>query len=142
MRARRTGRIVNITSIGGRLAMPHLLPYAVSKFALVGLSEGLHAELAKDNVIVTTVVPGLMRTGRARFSGTELPVVSIDVDRAARKIVNALRRGDAEVVISLPAKVASLAHGIAPSLVQDVLAFVNRLLPGPATIDRRVSRAH
>jgi short-subunit dehydrogenase len=52
------GRIVNITSIGGKIAVPHLLPYSASKFAAVGLSEGLHAELKKENIQVTTIVPG------------------------------------------------------------------------------------
>jgi short-subunit dehydrogenase len=72
MKARGQGRIVNITSIGGKVAVPHLLPYAASKFALVGLSEGLRAELLKDGVYVTTVCPGLMRTGshlQAFFKG-------------------------------------------------------------------------
>src|SRR5262249_775799 len=65
MRARRAGRIVNIPSIGGKLAVPHLLPYTASKFAEVGLSAGLRAELAQDGICVTTIVPGLMRTGSA-----------------------------------------------------------------------------
>ena len=60
---RRAGAIVNIASIGGKFAMPHLLPYVASKFALVGLSEGLHAELRGRGIRVTTVCPGLMRTG-------------------------------------------------------------------------------
>jgi NAD(P)-dependent dehydrogenase (short-subunit alcohol dehydrogenase family) len=47
MRARGAGRIATITSIGGRLAVPHLLPYTAAKFAAVGLSEGLAAELAR-----------------------------------------------------------------------------------------------
>ena len=63
MFAKKYGRIVNIASIGGKVAFPHLLPYSTSKFALVGFSQGLRAELAKDNVFVTTVCPGLMRTG-------------------------------------------------------------------------------
>ena len=66
MRQRRQGRIVNIASVGGKVSVPHLLPYCASKFALVGLSEGLRAELAKDGVVVTTVCPGLMRTGSPR----------------------------------------------------------------------------
>ncbi len=66
MRQRREGRIVNISSIGGKVSMPHLVPYNASKFALVGLSEGLRAELAKDGIVVTTVSPGLMRTGSPR----------------------------------------------------------------------------
>ena len=46
MRGRGGRRIVNISSIGGKIAVPHLLPYTASKFALTGLSEGLRAELA------------------------------------------------------------------------------------------------
>lgn len=60
------GRIVNIASIGGKVAFPHLLPYTASKFALAGYSQGLRAELAKDNILVTTVCPGLMCTGSPR----------------------------------------------------------------------------
>src|SRR5690606_4950492 len=63
MRRRGAGRIVNITSIGGKVAIPHLLPYDCAKFAVVGFSEGLRAEVARHGISVTTVVPGLMRTG-------------------------------------------------------------------------------
>lgn len=72
MRGRRGGRIVNITSIGGKVSVPHLLPYSCAKFAAVGLSEGLRAELARENISVTTIAPGLMRTGsfgQALFKG-------------------------------------------------------------------------
>jgi NAD(P)-dependent dehydrogenase (short-subunit alcohol dehydrogenase family) len=99
MRSRHSGRIVNIASIGGKLTVPHLLPYSVSKFALVGLSEGLRVELARDGIQVTTICPGLMRTGSPRhafFKGRHraeyawfsisdsLPLVSMDAPSAAR----------------------------------------------------------
>ena len=58
MRQRREGRIVNISSVGGKVPTPHLLPYVASKFALVGWSEGLHAELRQDGIVVTTVCLG------------------------------------------------------------------------------------
>ena len=109
MRARGTGRIVNITSIGGKIAVPHLLPYSCAKFAAVGLSEGLRAELADTGISVTTVVPGLMRTGshlNAEFGGEQeaeyrwfalgasAPYpMAIGADRAARLIVRAIKRG-------------------------------------------------
>jgi NAD(P)-dependent dehydrogenase (short-subunit alcohol dehydrogenase family) len=66
MRRRREGRTVNISSIGGKISVPHLVPYSAGKFALAGLSEGVRAEVAKDSVSVTTVYPGLMRTGSPR----------------------------------------------------------------------------
>lgn len=149
MRQRRCGRILNVTSIGGKVAVPHLLTYAASKFALVGFSEGLRAELAKDGVRVTTAVPGLMRTGSPRnatfkgqnrleyawFSiGDSLPGASMSARRAARRLVDAVRWGEAEVVLSLPAKLAVLFHGNFPGLTSDLLGVINRALPGPGGI--------
>jgi NAD(P)-dependent dehydrogenase (short-subunit alcohol dehydrogenase family) len=149
MRRRGQGRIVNITSIGGKISVPHLVPYSASKFALVGLSQGLHAELAKDNILVTTVCPGLMRTGspdNATFKGQHrseytwfslsdaLPILSMSAERAARQIINACEYGDAETVLSLPAKLAVAFHGLFPGLTTDTLALFNRFLPGPGGI--------
>lgn len=144
MRGRRSGRIVNITSIGGKVSVPHLLPYTSAKFAAVGLSEGLRAELARDGITVTTIVPGLMRTGshiNAYFKGQQdreytwfalgasLPVVSMDAERAARQIVEAVRHGEAERVLSLPATALALFHGVFPGTTANVLGMVNRVLP-------------
>lgn len=146
MRRQGEGRVVNISSIGGRIALPHLLPYSASKFALVGLSDGLRVELARDNIVVTTVCPGLMRTGsavNAMFKGQRaqeyawfaisdsLPISSIDARRAARQIIDACRHGDAELVISVQAKLAVLARTLAPELFADVMAMINQVLPGP-----------
>jgi NAD(P)-dependent dehydrogenase (short-subunit alcohol dehydrogenase family) len=144
MRRRHAGRIVNIASIGGKLAVPHLLPYSTSKFALVGLSEGLRVELARHGIQVTTICPGLMRTGSPRhalFKGrhrTEyawfsisdsLPLVSMDASRAARQIVDALRRGEARRVLGLPAKLGATAHALFPGIATELLSLVNRALP-------------
>jgi NAD(P)-dependent dehydrogenase (short-subunit alcohol dehydrogenase family) len=152
MRARRDGRIVNISSIGGRVGIPHLVPYSASKFALVGLSDGLRAELAKDNVVVTTVCPGLMRTGSPRnatFKGRHraeyawfsisdaLPVFSIQAERAARQIVTACKRGQAELVITTQAVLAIKFRALFPEATADILALANRLLPGPGGIGRK-----
>lgn len=151
MRRRRRGRIVNISSIGGKISVPHLLPYSVGKFALTGFSEGLRSELRKDNILVTTVCPGLMRTGsprNAQFKGQNqaeyawfsisdsLPLVSMNAERAARQIVRATQYGCAELVLSLPAKVAVKLHALAPGLTGEMLGLANRLLPGPGGIGR------
>jgi NAD(P)-dependent dehydrogenase (short-subunit alcohol dehydrogenase family) len=147
MQERRAGRIVNITSIGGKLGIPHLLPYSASKFAAVGFSQGLRAEVAADGVKVVTVVPGLMRTGSPRnaiFRGKHrseyawfsisdsLPGLSISAERAARRILAACRRGDAEALFPIPARIASVVNAIAPGLTSDVLALVDRFLPEPS----------
>lgn len=152
MKRRGEGRVVNISSIGGKISVPHLVPYSASKFALVGLSDGLRAELAKDGVVVTTVCPGLMRTGSPRnatFKGQHraeyawfsisdaLPVTSIQAERAARQIVAACRRGDAELIISTQAVLAVKFRALFPEATADILALVNRLLPGPGGIGRK-----
>jgi NAD(P)-dependent dehydrogenase (short-subunit alcohol dehydrogenase family) len=145
MKGRGEGRIVNISSIGGKVPAPHLLPYTAGKFALVGLSEGMRQELAKDNVFVTTVCPGLIRTGSPRnawFKGQHrkeyawftlsdsLPLTSMSAARGARRIVLAAQRGEAEVILSIQAKLATKIHGLFPGMTAEAGALVNRLLPG------------
>lgn len=144
MQHRREGRIVNISSIGGRIGVPHLAAYDASKFALAGFSEALAAEVRKDNIYVTTVYPGLMRTGsprNANFKGQHrkeytwftlsdsTPLITMGASRAARKIVNACCDGRASLTITPAAKVASLAHAVAPDTLISALAIVNRMLP-------------
>ncbi len=144
MRQRRSGRILDVTSIGGVVAVPHLLPYSVAKFAAVGFSTGLAAEVEVEGIRVTTVVPGLMRTGsflNALFKGrreeemqwfslgASLPLVSLDAERAARKMVDASARGDRWITVGVPAKVARLAAVLTPGLVAAASARVARLLP-------------
>jgi NAD(P)-dependent dehydrogenase (short-subunit alcohol dehydrogenase family) len=144
MRQRGSGRIVNISSIGGKVSVPHLVPYSASKFALVGLSKGLRAELMKDGIKVTTICPGLMRTGSPRnadFKGKHqfeyawfsisdaLPLLTVSAENAARQIVTACKRGDAELVISIPAKIAVLFDSLFPEAMSQMLALANRALP-------------
>ena len=144
MRRRGEGRIVNISSLGGKVAIPHLTAYSASKFALVGLSEGFRAELNQHGIYVTTVCPGLLRTGspgHAEIKGkhkTEyawfsiadaMPGFTMSAEQAARRIWNASRRGDGELILTLPAKLLAAFHGLLPGTTVDVLAWVNRALP-------------
>lgn len=145
MRRRGHGRIGTITSIGGMVSPPHLLPYATAKFAAVGFSDGLAAALSGTGVTATTVVPGLMRTGghvHARFGGdapaeyawfatvASLPVVSVDAERAARRIVDAVLAGRPMVVLTPLAWVGIRVRGLAPATTTRVMGLAARLLPG------------
>ncbi len=145
MRLRGDGRIINITSIGGKLGIPHLLPYSTSKFAAMGFSQGLRAEVKADGVTVTTAIPGLMVTGSPRnaiFRGKHraeyawfsiadsMPGLSVSADEASSRILAASRRGDAEVLFPFVARLAGIASAIAPNLTATALALTNRLLPG------------
>ncbi len=142
--ARSTGQIVNIASIGGKIAVPHMLPYSVSKFALVGLSQGLTAELAPAGVDVLTVVPSLMRTGsprNIRVKGSHkleyawfkiadsLPLVSQSAASAANEIADGMESGKKEIVLTMTAKIAVALQALCPSMLSSTLTLVNKLLP-------------
>src|SRR5213593_4897447 len=150
------GRIVNISSIGGKVAVPHFAPYSASKFALTGFSDAIRAELARDNIQVTTVAPGLMRTGshvNAKFKGRHddefawfaasagAPLISMNADRAARKILAACRRGQPSLTLTFAARKIILGNALFPNLTGYVMKFVNRLLPGTGGEQGNKSRA-
>jgi NAD(P)-dependent dehydrogenase (short-subunit alcohol dehydrogenase family) len=141
---RRSGRIVNITSIGGRVSVPHLLPYSCAKFALVGFSSGLAAEAKSSGIHVLTVVPGLMRTGsylHAKFGGKSkseftwfgllgnLPGLSTAADSAAKTILTALQKNQYNCTISLPAKLLVAAEALLPNTTRSMMTYVSRVLP-------------
>jgi len=157
MKQQRWGRILNVASIGGKQAVPHLLPYDMSKFALVGLSNGLRTDLAKDGIIVTTASPTLMRTGSPRnaffkghhrgeyawFSlGGSLPIVSMNAERAANQILTACQAGDADVFITNLLNPPIWAARLLPTLTTEILSVVNRFLPPPGGIGKRRAWGH
>lgn len=144
MLERGSGSIANITSLGGKIAVPHLLPYTASKFAAVGFSQGLGIELATKGICVTTVVPGLMRTGshrNAQFTGdasreyrwfslaASTPGVSIAANRAARQIADAIAARSAEVAITPQAFMASRLGNVAPGMYRLMMRGVHVFLP-------------
>jgi NAD(P)-dependent dehydrogenase (short-subunit alcohol dehydrogenase family) len=148
MRRRGGGRIVNISSIGGKVPFPHLAPYVASKHALVGLSLSMRAELSKDRIIVTTICPMTMRTGsqyNVLYKGRRgsemnwfavldaLPFTSVDAGLAAHQVVEACRNGDAEVFIIPPARIAAVLASVFPGLTARLLSFANQLLPRPTS---------
>src|SRR6266700_7732893 len=150
------GRIVNISSIGGKMAVPHLAPYSASKFALTGFSDALRAELARDNIYVTTVAPGMMRTGshvNAKFKGRHdiefawfaasagAPLLSMDADRAARKILAACRRGQPSLTLTFAARLQIVANALFPNLIGYAMQLVNRFLPESSGAEGNQSHA-
>lgn len=151
MRRRQDGRIVNISSIGGEIGVPHMAPYCASKFALNGWSQAVRAELAQHGVYMTTVCPGLMRTGsprnaffkghhRAEFTwfsiSAGMPLLSMSAESAARKIITACRYGRPKVTLSLPAKLAVAMNAIAPELTSELSAVANRVMPPAGGVGR------
>jgi NAD(P)-dependent dehydrogenase (short-subunit alcohol dehydrogenase family) len=152
MRRHGWGRIVNVASLGGKRAVPHMLPYTASKFALVGLSSGLRTELAKDGILVTTIVPSLVRTGSPRnalFKGQHrkehawfsiadsLPGVAMSAERAAAEILRACRDGEREVLLRNPVNLAVALQAFFPGPTQSLLGAIARFLPSMGGIGKR-----
>jgi len=150
------GRIVNISSIGGKIAVPHMASYSASKFALTGLSDAVRAELARHNIHVTTVAPGMMRTGshvNAKFKGKHDkefawfaasaggPLLSMNANRAARKILAACRRGQPSLTLTFAARAAILWNALFPNLTGYGMKLANWLLPGAGGEEGNESRA-
>jgi short-subunit dehydrogenase len=146
MQERKSGRIVNISSVGGKLPSPHMVAYCASKFALVGLSGGMRTELAKDGISVTTVCPGMIHTGVidhaivkgqhqkefAWFSiGDSLPFFSASAEKVARVTIAGFRRGAGEVIVPLSTWVSVKFYELFPDLNTNLFAFGNRFLPKP-----------
>ena len=157
MRKAGWGRIVNIASIGGKQAIPHMLPYVVSKFANVGLSRGLRAELKQENIFVTAASPTLIRTGGHRHAvvkgqhrleyawftvSDSLPLVSMSAENAASQIIRACRLGKGDVLITNYSNIASYLQAMFPELTQEILALVNRALPKMGGIGNASARGY
>jgi NAD(P)-dependent dehydrogenase (short-subunit alcohol dehydrogenase family) len=148
------GRILNIASIGGKIPIPQLAPYCASKFALVGLSSALRTELLRDNILLTTACPWLMRTGshyNAQFKGqnkktfTEfaiadsLPLLTVSAERAARQILRACQRGRAELIVGFQARLLYRLSTLLPETFSAALSLVGQLMPGPIGPEGNVS---
>ncbi|MDQ8184103.1 SDR family oxidoreductase [Pelagicoccus sp. SDUM812002] len=146
MRRQGEGRILNISSIGGKVGVPHMSAYSASKHALVGFSRALAAELRQENIRVTVACPGLMRTGShgaAGFRGRQseefewfaalsgAPGISAKASSAARKILSACRSGKPETIVPWRWWVAAMGDQLMPGLATGANGLFNEFLPAP-----------
>ena len=126
--------VANIASAAGLLAPGGLAAYAATKFAVVGLSESLRAELSPQGIGVGAVCPAFVRTDIVRNSRAAGPPPSADdqrrtdqlhglvqrlgtsPERVADAIVEAIERNRARVVVGALPRVVLAAHAVAPRL--------------------------
>ncbi|WP_428378037.1 oxidoreductase [Lichenicoccus sp.] len=150
MRARRSGHIVNVTSMGGFITMPGITAYCGSKFALEGISEALAKEVRALGVWVTALAPGQFRTDwagrsmdRAPRSISEYDAV-MDPIRAARQAKSGRQPGDparaAEALLKLVASddppVRLYLGADAMQLVGDKIAAMRTEMAAWETVSR------
>jgi short-subunit dehydrogenase len=133
MRNRRSGTIVNVSSIGGKMPLPWATLYSASKYAVTALTEGLRMELRGDGVKTMLVCPGYVTTGfQQHVRGGQPPDAMVRARRraiGAAECARAIRRGverDARTIVTPKAGwlLVALAR-LFPSLVEARMAEMN-----------------
>jgi short-subunit dehydrogenase len=140
------GKIVNVSSIAGKVAFPGSVSYCSSKFALTALSNGLAAELEPAHIDVITVCPGLVRTeffdknkspesrnpnviaAQKDFKGFMMRnIISISTEDCVKDIVLALNKDQSqELILTIPGKFIERLNGLAPHLVSRLSRRLNQ----------------
>ena len=135
MRRRRSGHIVNVTSMGGFITMPGISFYCGSKFALEGISEALGKEVASFGIKVTALAPGQFRTDWAGRSMDRTPRSVADYDRVmdpirmARQAKSGHQPGDpAKAAQALLALIEAENAPVRLFLGEDALGLVEQKL--------------
>jgi short-subunit dehydrogenase len=120
--------VVNVASMCGRCGIPAWSEYSASKFALCGLTEALRGELARFDIDVLLVVPGLTRSDLGRHLLRKAGRADIDFDQGmpaqdvARGILRALRANRTETVLGRDARWLLRVRRFLPGLVDALLA--------------------
>ena len=134
MRARRSGLVVNIGSIAGKVALPWLTLYSASKFALGAFTEGLRMELKRDGVAAMIVCPGYVRTGfQEHARGGPAPEAirsgrrfAITAEQCAAAIRRGVERDARTVVTPRSGWLFIVAMRLFPSFVESRMAALNQ----------------
>jgi short-subunit dehydrogenase len=148
--------LVNISSVAGKRAIPARSEYSASKFAVQGFSEALRAELAKDDIDVVVVNPGLTQTNFSRNMLEQKARMAIDhlrgmtAEAVALATLRALERGTHEVTLGWQGKLIVLVSRFFPrladwivkrkvrSLFREEIAARRAAVPEPAASAREV----
>jgi short-subunit dehydrogenase len=132
MRARSSGVIVNVSSVGGRVTLPWLTLYSASKYALCSLTDGLRMELKKDGIHTITVCPCYVKTQfqNHALGGEPPPKIArskqfvITPEQCAEAIARGVERGARTVMAPRSGWLLVLAERLFPSLVDARLAAI------------------
>ncbi|NJR50263.1 MAG: SDR family oxidoreductase [Leptolyngbyaceae cyanobacterium CSU_1_3] len=136
--AQKSGTIINVVSIGGKVPLPYLVPYSTSKFAVTGLTKALTSELSPKGITVCGIYPSIIKSDfleRAIFCGKDaadvndrrqqveqvLAVPGIEKpEDVAKAIWEAVKHQRTEVLVG-SATVSLVAHRLVPDLMQWVI---------------------
>ncbi len=121
MAARRQGRIVNVSSLMGKVAAPTMATYSATKFAILGFTQALRGELAEHNIRVTALLPSLTDTNMVRELQRFRWVVPMTPEQVAKALVAGLYKESPEILVGWQSHLAVWCNRIAPGLLEKVL---------------------
>ena len=134
MLERRTGTIVNVGSIAGIMGYARMSAYCASKFATIGFTEALRAEVAGSGVRVALVCPGTTETGffdradRTKMPGASRLIGAVQPERVARAICDAAIDGDYRRIIPFSAALYMRMKELFPRTAHLVMRRVSALM--------------
>jgi short-subunit dehydrogenase len=139
MVARRSGHLVFMSSLAGKVGPPRGSVYAATKFGLRGFAQSLREDLRPSGIGVSAIFPGFVRdAGMFHDTGTKLPpgIGTVAPDAVADAVVRAIERNRGEIDV---APVSLRAGAIAAGLAPDLAASVSRRLGGPRVAEQHVA---
>ena len=139
MVARRSGHLVFMSSLAGKVGPPRGSVYAATKFGLRGFAQSLREDLRPSGVGVSAIFPGFVRdAGMFHDTGTKLPpgIGTVAPEAVAEAVVRAIERNRGEIdVAPVSLRAGAMAAGLAP----DLAASVSRRLGGPRVAEQHVA---
>ncbi len=121
MVSRRSGTIVNVSSLMGKIAAPTMATYSATKFAIVGFTHALRLELAPHNIKVMTLLPSLTDTDMAKDLQKFRGVIPVTAEQVARACLAGLSRDSSEVLVGWQSHVAVWCNRLSPWLLEQIL---------------------
>ncbi len=125
---RREGTIVNVSSLMGKIAAPTMATYSATKFALVGFTQALRAELAPENVRVVALLPSLTDTDMVKGLKLFRFVQPMTAQKVASALIEGLKRDREEICVGWQSYLALLCQRFTPWLLDLVLSVTTPIL--------------
>jgi 3-oxoacyl-[acyl-carrier protein] reductase len=135
MAAQGEGKIVNVSSLMGKVAAPTMATYSATKFAIVGFTQALRSELAAYNVQVISLLPSLTDTDMVRELQWFRWVVPTTPQKVAHALIVGLHKQSPEILVGWQSHLLAWCNRLAPWLIEKVL-----LMAAPLPKTRQHSR--
>lgn len=129
---RRKGRIVNVSSVVGKIAMPAMGAYSATKFAMEGFSDSLRIEMKKFGIGVTVICPTTTKTDFVEnaVEGTNLKLESFGMssERVAKETINAILDDKRDHVLGIGENLGVKINNTFPGIIDNVLTFAPKFI--------------